>query len=319
MNHPKLRGVRHSVPYQIISNKDLELKMNTTDEWIRERTGIKQRHIAEENLSTLELAMRSVQHTLQACPDCDPKSFDAIICGTSSPDYYFPTLSCEIARELGITCLAFDLQAACSGFVYAVEVARNFILSGSKKRILVVGVEMISRVLDWSNRKTAVLFGDGAGSCIIELSDKQCFFAATAKTVLDPDKILHLKNPLLDPSSSGHIEMDGQRVFKVAVTTMSEIAISLLEQSQLTMNDIDLFVPHQANQRIIEAVGERLACPVHKVFSCVEFYGNTSSASIPIALSEAVKSMKKGDKKRIMTISFGGGLTTGGFILDYEA
>jgi 3-oxoacyl-[acyl-carrier-protein] synthase-3 len=312
-----MTSIAHAVPKTALTNKDLESKINTTDDWITERTGIKQRYIAEPGRTTLSLAMESVQKTLAHCSKDDIAQIDAIICGTSSPDYYFPTLSCEIARELNLDCMAFDLQAACSGFVYATDVARTYVESGQKKKILVVGVEIISKVLDWTNRKTSVLFGDGAGSCLLELSHQQFFLANMMKTVVDPEKILHLKNSILDPSASGHIEMDGPKVFKAAVNTMSEIALKLLKKANLSIEDIDLFIPHQANQRIIEAVGERVSCPTHKVFSCVASYGNTSSASIPIAISEALKDLKKGQSKKIMTISFGGGLTSGGFIFDY--
>lgn len=315
MTCTKMIGVAHAVPSRKVTNFDLEKVMNTSDQWITERTGIKSRYIADDGLSALDLAMESVYKTLKQTPHLSVKDIDGIIVGTSTPDYVFPGVACEIARTLGINCFAFDLQAACSGFVYATDIARQYIENNKCRRILVVGVEIISRVLDWDDRKTSVLFGDGAGSCILEASDYG-IITSHLKTVHDPDYILSVKNPIIHPGSLGKIHMDGPRVFKTAIAAFLEIIETLVSHPDCPADSITRVVPHQANQRILEAVMERSSISRDKFFSCVSEYGNTSSASIPIALSRAFESSPT-KKERVLVVSFGGGLTTGGFVMDY--
>lgn len=311
----RMVGVAYAVPAKKVTNFDLEAVMDTTDQWISERTGIKARHIADEKSWTLDLAMESVRKTLERTPHIDPKDLDAIIIGTSTSDYIFPSLACEVARELGLSCLAFDLQAACCGFVYAVDVAAAYIRSGQAKRILVVGVELISRVLDWSDRKTAVLFGDGAGSCILEAGESGLIISKL-KTIADKDRILCAKNTAIHPDMSGRIAMDGQKVFKHAVGAFVELMNELTSHNNVSPESITKVVPHQANQRILDAVMDRAPIDKSKFFSCVADFGNTSSASIPIALSLAFD--PDSDKKeRVLVMAFGGGLTAGGFVMDY--
>ncbi len=315
MKTARMIGVAHAVPSKRVTNFDLEKIMDTTDAWITERTGIKARHIAEPGMMTLDLALMSIRKTLGLVPHIAVEDLDAIIIGTSTSDYFFPSLSCEVAKTLGIECLAFDLQAACCGFVYAVDVAKQYIASGSAKRILVVGVEIISRVLDMNDRRTSVLFGDGAGSCILEESEYG-LITSQLKTIADPDFILSIKNPIMHPEASGRIKMDGPKVFKHAVGAFNDLIATLTSHPLCPAESITRVVPHQANQRILDAVMERSVIPREKFFSCVADFGNTSSASVPIALSLAFdpKSCKK---ERVLVVAFGGGLTVGGFVMDY--
>jgi len=311
----KMIGVAHAVPLNRVTNFDLEKIMDTSDQWITERTGIKARYLADKEQTTLSLAMESVFKTLAQTPHISVQDIDGIIVGTSTPDYVFPSLACEIAKTLNISCLAFDLQAACCGFVYATDIARQYIENKKAKRILVVGVELISRALDWNNRKTAVLFGDGAGSCILESSDYG-IITSFLKTIKDPDYILSVKNPIIHPGSPGTIDMDGPRVFKHAIAAFTEVIETLVSNPLCPASSITRVVPHQANQRILEAVMDRSSISKDKFFCCVADYGNTSSASIPIALSRAFESAPP-QKERVLVVAFGGGLTTGGFVMDY--
>jgi len=316
MTQARMIGVAHAVPANKMTNFDLEKVMDTSDTWIKERTGIHARHIADPHMTTLELALQSIHKTFALAPHITPDTIDAIIVGTSTPDYIFPSLACEIAKSFNISCMAFDLQAACCGFVYATDVAKQYIENNSAKRVLVVGVEIISRVLDWNNRKTGILFGDGAGSCLLEASDYG-IITSCLKTIPDHDYILCIRNPLIHPTlSDGKIHMDGPKVFKQAVQAFTEVIERLVSDPRCPADSITRVVPHQANQRILEAVMDRSSISREKYFSCVADYGNTSSASIPIALSQAFSS-ESAQKERVLVVSFGGGLTTGGFVMDY--
>ncbi len=308
-------GVAHAVPAIRVTNFDLEKVMDTSDAWISERTGIKARHFAEDGTTTLSLAMESIRKTLALAPHVSIADLDAIIIGTTTSDYFFPSLACEVAKTLGTECLAFDLQAACCGFVYAVDVAKNYIASGAAKTILVVGVELISRVLDMQDRRTAVLFGDGAGSCLLEAAE-QGIITSKLRTIADQDFILCIKNPIIHPGASGRITMDGPKVFKHAVGAFVNLIETMTSHPDCPPESITRVVPHQANQRILDAVMERTAIGRDKFFSCVADYGNTSSASVPIALSLAFDS-KSSLRERVLVVAFGGGLTVGGFVMDY--
>lgn len=312
-----IRGFSNSLPQEICTNFDLEKIVETSDQWIFERTGIKERRILSGEESALSLAIETVAKTLQIS-GVNTQDIDGIIAATSTPDNLLPNLSAQLATTLNIQAWAFDLQAACSGFMHGLKMARSAVESGQARCVLVVGLDIMSRAVDWEDRKTCVLFGDGAGACLVEASESHGMLATHAGTLPDPEMILRADNLITTPTSKGKLEMNGPAVFKKAIITLSQTILKVLEIAHLTADDIDWVVPHQANLRILQAVAERTPIPFDKYYCCVERYGNTSAASIPIALGEACekKIFKKGDK--ILLVAFGAGLTYGGVIFTYE-
>jgi len=316
MTHAELHGIAYSTPSRSVSNHELSTFVDTSHEWIVERTGICSRYISDKEETTFDLAMRSVEKTL-AESGIKPSDLSGVIIGTSSSDYVFPSLACEIARVLGVVGFAFDVQAACSGFAYAIDIGRRYIESGAAKHLLIIGIDTPSRILDWNERKTCVLFGDGAGSCVLSAHTKG-IISSFIEYIPDHGKILYAHNAMLFPDKHpATIVMDGQKVYKQAVTSLSEGIMRLIAEAGCTPESIDCVVPHQANLRILEAVMARVPIAAEKFFSCVDRYGNTSAASIPIALAEAIEIGKIRPGMRVLFIAFGGGMTCGGAIFEY--
>lgn len=311
-------GTGYYVPEKILTNFDLEKMVDTNNEWIVERTGISERRIAEADVPTSELAFHAAKNALDNA-GVSPEEIDLIIVCTITPDMIIPSVACLLQDRLGAKkAAAFDLSAACSGFVYGASVATQFIKSGVYQKVLVVAAETLSKIVDWSDRNTCVLFGDGAGAAVlgaveegygilgIELGSDGSggeFLTVPASGSLHPATAQTIENKL------HYIQMNGSEVFKFAIKIMGEAALKALGNAGLTASDIDCLVPHQANIRIIKSAAKRLHMPMDKVIVNVEKYGNTSAASIPIALAEAAQSgrIKKGDI--VVVVGFGAGLT----------
>ena len=318
-------GLGAYLPEKILTNADIEKIVDTSDEWIRTRTGIRERRIAAKDQATSDLALPAAQEALKNA-GLTPKDLDLIIVATTSPDMLFPSASCFLQAKLGATCGAFDLAAACSGFAYALSVAEGFVKSGIHKNVLVVGAETITRFVDWKDRSTCVLFGDGAGAAVVSRSrDGHGILASHLGADGTQSEILQIPagGSRMPPSAESvanglhYIRMDGRALFKIAVKTMEQAVLKVLEHEKLHVKDINCLIPHQANNRILQAVAERLEIPSEKVFINVDRYGNMSSASTVIALYEAVKSgaVKKGDY--VVLVAFGGGLTWGASLIKW--
>lgn len=312
------RGLGAFIPPKVLTNFDLEKIVETTDEWIQTRTGIRERHVAEKGQSSSDLGTEAAKAAL-AHAGLTPADLDLIIVATITPDMLFPSTACHIQANLGASCGAFDMAAACSGFPYAVSVAEAFIVSGIHKNILVVGSEVLSGFIDWKDRSTCVLFGDGAGAAILSRSENAdsgiiCSYLGSDGSQKDILKIpgggsIHPTTEETVKQGLHYLKMQGSDVFKVAVRTMEEAVREVARRGGITVEQINCLIPHQANSRILSAVGERLGMGTDRVFTNVEIYGNMSSASTAVALCEAVKSgkIKKGDY--VALVAFGGGLT----------
>jgi 3-oxoacyl-[acyl-carrier-protein] synthase-3 len=311
-------GLGSAVPRKVVTNYDLESLVDTTHEWIVERTGITERRIAEDDIAASDLGLEAARKALESA-GLAPADIDLIIVATFTADHPLPSTSCIIQDKLGATnAAAFDLAAGCSGFVYGIATATSFIRSGIYKNVLVVGVDLLSRVTDWSDRTTCVLFGDGAGAAVVapvddgdEILDFVLGSDGAGKDALKIDAG-GSRSPITKQKIEERqhfISMSGREVFRFAVKIMGDASVKVLEKAGLTPDDVDLFVPHQANIRIIDSAARRLKLPAEKVFVNVQKYGNTSAASVPLALTEAHSQglMKKGDV--IVMVGFGAGLT----------
>jgi len=307
------------LPDNIMTNADLAKIVDTNDEWIEQRTGIKSRHIAAEDQPTSDLATRAAKAALKKM-GLTGADIDAVIVATTTPDHTFPATAVIVQDNLGMgdKGFAFDVQAVCSGFIYALAIADNFIKAGQIKRALVIGAEKLSNIVDWEDRATCVLFGDGAGAVILEADD--CAEGTVSDTGIlsthlhsegGKRHLLYADGGVGTTKTVGHLRMNGKEVFKNAVTRMSEVVVETLEAANLKSSDIDWLVPHQANKRIIDSTAEKLNLPSEKVVLTVSKHGNTSAASIPLALTEAVEDgrIQKGDL--ILMETMGGGLTWG--------
>jgi 3-oxoacyl-[acyl-carrier-protein] synthase-3 len=316
-----VRGVGAALPRRVVTNAEMATRVDTSDEWIQQRTGIRQRYIAGEGETTSTLGVEAARVAL-ARADLAPADIDLIIVATSTADYTFPAVATQIQAALGMTHgVAFDLQAVCSGFVFAVATADKFLASGSHKRALVVGAETFSRLLDWEDRTTCVLFGDGAGAVVLEAarSDGLMMSPGVITTQLRSDG-RHRAKLYVDggPSTTGtvgHLRMEGKEVFKHAVGMVTDVIKACFESAGIGARDIDWFVPHQANRRIIDASADKLGIAREKVVVTVDIHGNTSAASIPLALDVAVSDgrIKPGDL--VMIEAMGGGFTWGAALI----
>lgn len=302
-------GTGHYVPEHVVTNKDLEKIVDTSDEWIQARTGIAERRIAPDDIDTSNMAYESAVGALEES-GISAKDLDMILVATVTSDMGFPSVACQIQERLGaFQASAMDLSAACSGFIYGMVTAKQFIESGTYQNILVVGVEKLSKITDWEDRNTCVLFGDGAGAAVIgPVSDDKGILSFELGA--DGTGIPHLHQ-----TSEDYIHMNGREVFKFAVRQMGDSALNVVEKVGLTKDDVDYLIPHQANIRIMEAAREKLEIPDEKMSKSVHKYGNTSAASIPIALSEDVKAGKIKEDELIVLVGFGGGLTWGAVAL----
>ncbi len=316
-----VRGVGAALPVRIVTNRELAKTLDTSDEWIQQRTGIKQRYVAGEGETTATLATKAADAALRH-GGLRASDIDLVIVATSTPDYTFPAVATQVQAALGVNHgAAFDLQAVCTGFVYAVTTADNFLRSGSHRRALVIGAETFSRILDWSDRRTCVLFGDGAGAIVLEAyeSDGSLASPGVIASRLRSDG-RHRTKLYVDggPSSTmtvGHLRMEGKEVFRHAVGMVTDVIQGCFADAGVTAQAIDWFVPHQANHRIIDATADKLGIPHEKVVVTVDQHGNTSAASIPLALAAAVKDgrIKAGDL--VMIEAMGGGFTWGAALI----
>jgi 3-oxoacyl-[acyl-carrier-protein] synthase III len=309
----RIIGTGSYLPSKVITNSDLEKTLDTSDEWITTRTGIKERRIVTDQ-NTCDLALEASLKALSMA-EMKPKDIDLIILSTTTPDKIFPATATMLQNRLGASCPAFDLQAVCAGFVFALTTAQQYIENGSAKNILVVGSETMSRIVDWNDRSTAILFADGAGAVI--LSADKSIGIKHSKLYSDGNYLssLHVNNNRIN--ELGTIEMEGNEVFKIAVNKLSEVAEETLIECNMTSEDIDWMVPHQANIRIINAIARRIKLPLDKVILTLDKHGNTSAASIPLALDVGVRDgrIKKGDT--LLFEGIGGGFSWGSILLEY--
>ncbi|MEW6729137.1 MAG: beta-ketoacyl-ACP synthase III [Pseudomonadota bacterium] len=318
----RITGTGGYLPEKILTNQDLERMVETTDEWIRERTGIEKRHIAAEHESTVDLAEQAARRALESA-GIEGKDLDLIIVATTTPDRIFPSTACLLQDRIGANgCAAFDVQAVCTGFVYALGVADKFIRAGGTKRALVVGAETLSRIVDWTDRTTCVLFGDGAGAVVLEASEEAGILSTHLHADGRYDSLLTVpggvsQNAALCREGRAFIQMKGNEVFKVAVNTLGRIVDETLDAAGLEKSDIDWLVPHQANTRIIAATAKKLDLPMERVVLTVGQHGNTSAASVPLALDVAVRDgrIRRGDM--LLLEAFGGGFTWGSALVRF--
>ena len=312
-NFARITGTGSYLPPKIVTNFDLEKTLDTSDEWITARTGIKERRIVT-NESTCDLAVEASLNAL-SMSEINPQDIDLIILSTTTPDKIFPATATMLQNRLGASCPAFDLQAVCAGFVFAMSTAQQYIENGSAKNILVVGSETMSKIVDWKDRSTAILFADGAGAVV--LSADQNKGIRHSKLYSDGNYLssLHVNNNRIN--ELGTIEMEGNEVFKIAVNKLSEVAEETLTECNMTSEEIDWMVPHQANIRIINAIAKRIKLPLDKIILTLDKHGNTSAASIPLALDEGVRDgrIKKGDT--LLFEGIGGGFSWGSILTEF--
>lgn len=319
MVNAKIISTGSYLPKKVLTNFDLEKMVETSDEWITERTGIKERHIADASELTSDLALNAAEEAVKNA-NINKDEIDLIIVATTTPDRTFPSTAVILQNKLGLSekCFAFDMQAVCSGFIYALNVANNFIRTGQIKTALVVGAETISRIVDWKDRNTCVLFGDGAGAVILQATNEDC---GILNCLLHSDgkytDILNTDGGVSLNQKSGTIFMEGREVFKLAVNKMSECVLENLSKCNLTQENIDLLVPHQANKRIIDGVGKKLGLPEDKVILTLDKQGNTSAASVPMALDYALKNSKIKSGDIVVLEALGGGITWGSIIIKW--
>jgi 3-oxoacyl-[acyl-carrier-protein] synthase III len=314
----RIAGTGSYLPPKVVTNDDLAKRMDTTDEWIRTRTGICQRHIADPSQASSDLGAEAGRRALDAA-GVTPAEVDLIIVATATPDYIFPSTACLIQRKLGIKgCAAFDVQAVCTGFVYALAIADKFIRSGQHRCALVVGAEVYSRILDWSDRGTAVLFGDGAGAVVIKADSRPGILTSVLHADGSHADILSVPGNVCGGKIIGSpfVHMDGQAVFKFAVKVLDEVARETLTQCGLAIDDIDWIIPHQANVRILEATAKKLGLELSKLIITVDRHGNTSAASVPLALDVAVRDGRIKPGHKVMLQAVGGGFTWGAAMVE---
>ncbi|TKX32584.1 beta-ketoacyl-ACP synthase III [Campylobacter aviculae] len=319
MPKASLKSIASYIPDKILSNSDLEKMVDTTDEWITKRTGIKERRIASDDEKTSDLGTKAAIKAIERA-DLKIDDIDALLVATLSPDYFtMPSTACKIAANLGLKDItAFDVSAACSGFIYLLEQAKAFIESGLKKNVLIIGVEKTSSIIDYNDRSVCILFGDGAGAGIVSLDDQNPIIDVhTASNGNFGDLLMTQRAQKSNICHPLTMQMRGNEVFKVAVQTLSNDVVNILAKNNIDSEDIDLFIPHQANLRIIKAVQERLNLSDEKCVITVHKYGNTSAASIPMAMNDAYEEgrLKKGDL--ILLDAFGGGFTWGSALLRF--
>ena len=317
MIYSKIIGTGGYLPEKILNNRDLEKMFETTDEWITTRTGIKERHIVSAHQYTSDLAVEASKKAIEV--SCiNPNKIDLIIVATTTPDKIFPSTACIVQTKLGLSlCPAFDIQAVCSGFVYALSVADNFIKTGSAKCVLVIGADTMSRITDYSDRSNAILWGDGGGAVLLEASDQPGILSTHIHADGAYEKLLQVPSGVSHQKGKATIEMQGNQVFKIAVNTLDSIVDETLEINELEKSDIDWLVPHQANIRILEATAKKLNMSMDRVIVTIDRHGNTSAASIPLALDTAIREDKIKRGETLLMEAFGGGFTWGSALIKY--
>ena len=319
MINARIAGTGSYLPEKVLTNKDLEEMVETSDEWIRDRSGIKRRHIVADNEMTSDLALAAARPAIDAA-GISADDIDLIIVATTTPDKVFPSSACILQRKLGLEKIpAFDIQAACSGFVYALDVANRFIRTGGAENVLVIGAETMTRLIDWTDRGTCVLFGDGAGAIILQASDVEGVISTHIHSDGRHEELLHVPCSAVDSmkAESAFIHMKGNEVFRKAVGALGLIAKETLASNNIEQDELDWLVPHQANLRIIKAAAKKLSLPMEKVIVTVDEHANTSSASIPLALDVAVRDGRIQRGELLLFEAFGAGFTWGSALLRY--
>ena len=321
-SYPRVAGWGKYLPRKVLTNKDLESRLDTSDEWIFSRTGIRERRIASDDETSSTMAVEAARAAL-CCADVTPQDVDLIIVATSTPESIFPACAAYVQRGLGAhRAAAFDVNAACTGFIYALATGWQFVAAGGYRNVLVIGSEVYSRILDWSDRATCILFGDGAGAVVLQRAEAP---QGPSAFVLGNDGsgagLLYVPGVCDRPAvatAKHYLSMNGAEVFRFAVSVTTEVTRQVLDAAGLDVDDIDLLIPHQANQRIISAARRALGVPEEKVFVNVERLGNTSAASIPIALCEAAEQGRLRPGDRLVLVGFGGGLSWGGMLFSWQ-
>ena len=316
MIYSKIIGTGSYLPKKILTNKDLEASLDTSDDWITSRTGIKERHIADTNENTSDLAYEASLKAIKSA-NIDVSDIDLIILATTTPDKVFPSTACTVQSKLNISCPAFDIQAVCTGFIYALSIADKFMKTNAAKNILVIGADRMSSITDYTDRSNAILWGDGAGAVILSSSKDPGILSTHIHADGKYENLLHVPRNKKEKDKSDAIEMQGNQVFKFAVNTLDQIVDETLLANNLGKSDIDWVVPHQANIRILEATAKKLEMSMSKVIVTIDRHGNTSAASIPLAMDEGVKSGKIQPNQTILMEAFGGGFTWGSALIKY--
>lgn len=317
--YSKILGTGSYLPKKVLTNAELEKMVDTTDEWIVQRVGIRCRHlVGDSGDTTVSMAAAAARAALSSAK-LTPNDIDFIIVGTASPDRLFPSVACEIQKRLGITneCPAFDVAAACAGFIYGMSIADQYIRTSTAKNVLVVGVDTLSTVVDWTNRGSCILFGDGAGAVILSASNTPGLLATHIHADGQYANLLFAENALFSGKAKNYIQMQGNEVFRVAVTKLGEIVDQTLAKAGIDKHDIDWLIPHQANMRIIQAMAKRLDLSMDKVVLTIEDHGNTSAASIPLALDFAVKKNQIKQGEKLLLEAFGAGFAWGSALVVY--
>lgn len=322
MKYSQIIGTGGYLPERVLTNFDLEKMVDTSAQWILERTGVEQRHMAAPEETTCDLAEIAARRALESAA-VEPNAIDMIVLATTTPDHIFPSVATQLQQRLGsFGGAAFDVQAVCTGFIYALAIADQFIRTGSVQRALVVGSETFTRIIDWTDRGTCILFGDGAGAVVLEALDKPGIVSSHLHADGRYKKLLWVPAGVSTGydktrENAAYVEMRGNEVFKVAVNSMTRIVQETLDANRLTVADVDWLIPHQANERILAATAKKLQLPLERVINTVKTHGNTSAASVPLALDVAVRDgrIKRGDT--LLLEAFGGGFTWGSILLNY--
>jgi 3-oxoacyl-[acyl-carrier-protein] synthase-3 len=317
MKYARIAGTGGYLPEKVLTNAQLEQMVETSDQWILERTGISKRHIMADHETTSTMAEHAARQALEVA-NINPENVEMIIVATATPDRTFPSTACILQNRLGaFGCPAFDMGAACAGFIYGLSVADQFIKNGVVKNALVIGAESLSRIVDWTDRSTCVLFGDGAGAVVLEASDKPGILSTHIHANGFYNTLLYSANHIGELKEPPYIKMQGNEVFKIAVKTLGDIVDETLAYNNITKADIDWLIPHQANLRIITATAKKLNLPMERVILTVQDQGNTSAASIPLALNHAVRDGRIKEGETLLLEAFGAGLTWGSALVKY--
>jgi len=319
MTYARIRGVGAYLPEATMTNEDLERMMDTTDDWIMQRVGIRNRHIVgDSSENTTTMSVKAAEQAIEMA-DIDRKQIDMVIVATVTPQYYFPSTACLVQSHLSLRedIPAFDMSAACAGFIYGMSMADQYIRGGAAKNVLVIGTEALTKMVDWTDRSTAVLFGDGAGAIILSADENP----GLLKTILHANgnysELITSANPLWDGHQKNYLKMQGRETFKLAVTKLGEVVDEILHVTGFKYEDIDWLVPHQANKRIIEAMAKKLHLSMDKVILTIEKHGNTSAASIPLALKEGIATGKIKPGQTLLFEAIGAGMAWGAALVKY--
>ena len=322
MTFARIAGIGSYLPEKVVTNRDLEKTMDTSDEWIRERTGIKRRHIAGDDETTSSMGLEAARRAMEMA-GVGADDIDLIVVGTATPDKVFPATACIIQRQLGVAgSPAFDVHAACSGFVFALDVANRYVVTGGARNAIVIGSETLSRIVDWEDRGTAVLFGDGAGAVVLQAADEPGILSTHIHADGQYEELLHVEQGIsvgydITRAGGAFIKMEGNAVFRRAVATFDNMARETVADLDGHLDDIDWFVPHQANMRIIKAAAKKLDMPMDRVIATVDEHANTSGASIPLALDLAVRDGRIRRGQTLLLAAFGAGFTWGSAMLRF--